>query len=308
MEQPRGSVIVLTWNACDVLARCLESLESQTLAGGFETIVVDNASTDVTLELLRGRGNRVRVIANDRNAGFSAPNNEAARAAVGEVLFFLNSDTELLAPDTLARLAEAVEAPGVAIAGPTLVNPDGSLQPSCAAHPSIGGALVIASGLHRLVPQRLRAHLVPQFWSHDRPVDTGWLMGAALAVRADVFREVGGFWPHRYAEEQDLAYRVQQRGMRVRFDNSARILHVGNYSFAQRWSDAERAAYVAAAELTFLRTHYSRPRRIVIRMIVGMGHAVRALAHAMVGRPRRAAVFRSMARVYWFTAGRAARG
>ena len=296
-------MLIASWNAAPVLDRCLASLAHQELPGGFETVVVDNGSTDETPEVLRRHADRVRVIRNERNAGFSAANNQAARAARGDVLFLLNSDTELLAPDVLALLAEAAETPGVGLAGPKLLNPDGTLQPSCAGHPTIVRSLVVGAGLQRLLPQDALRRIAPEFWAHDRTIDTGWLMGCALAIRADLYRELGGLWPTEYSEDEDLAYRVQQRGLAVRFVAPASVMHVGNFTIGQRRSDAQRAACVAEAELAFLATHYSRPRAAAIRAIVGFGYAARALAHGLLGRTSRADVFRSMARVYANRAG-----
>jgi GT2 family glycosyltransferase len=179
-----------------------------------------------------------------------------------------------------------------------LLNPDGSLQASCAAFPSAALSLLIGSGLHRLAPDRMLARVAPQFWSHDRAIDTDWLMGAALSMRAGVFHELGGFWPIMYCEDQDLAYRVRRRGLRVRFDPSVRTVHVGNHAAAQRWSSVERAKRVARAELSFLRTHYLRPRVAAIRAIAGAAYAGRAIVHAALGRKHPAAVYGAMARVY----------
>lgn len=297
-------MIIPSWNACEVLADCLASLREQELAGGFETIVVDNASTDGTADLLREQSGRVRVITMDHNAGFSAANNRAAQEARGSVLFFLNSDTELTAPDTLELLARAAEAPGVGIAGPKLLNPDGTLQSSCAGDPTIASTLLLSTGVWRLVPAQLRHRTLPQLWPHDRSIDTDWVKGAAMAVRAEVFREAGGFWPLLYGEEQDLAYRVRRRGLAVRFVSEARILHVGNYSLSQRQSDSERAARVATAELAFLESHYSGARAVAIRAIAGTGYALRALIHAALGHDGTAAVYRSLAARYAAGPGR----
>ena len=291
-------MIVVSWNAGPVLGGCLESLERQRVTGGFETIVVDNASTDNTAEVLRVHADAIRVITNDQNAGFSAGNNQGAAAARAPVLFFLNSDTELLGPDVLERLAEVVEEPTVAIAGPLLVKPDGSLQPSCVAHPSVPLALLIGSGLHPLLPDRLAMRAAPQFWSHDRPSDVGWVDGAAFAIGADLFHELGGWWSSIYAGEENLAYRAQRRGLRVRFVPAAKVMHVGNFSLAQRQSESARAARVASAEMRFLRAHYGRWRANAIRVIVGSSYAARVPAHAALGRRERARVFLAMARVY----------
>jgi GT2 family glycosyltransferase len=293
------SVIIATWNAADVLDACLDSVAAQRVEGGFETIVVDNASTDNTRDVLGARDDGIRVIANDRNARFAGANNQASAEARGNVLFFLNSDTELLGPDVVERVAQVVESEGVGLAGPLLVNPDGSVQPSCAVHPTVGRSLLLAGGLHRLLPDRLLARVAPEFWSHDRPIDTGWLMGAAIATRAALFRELGGFWSTMYAEDQDFAYRLRERGLRIRFEPSVKVMHVGNHSLSKRWSDSERAEQVARAELVFLRTHRGRPARAAIRAIVGSGYALRALAHRLLGRDRTAAVYRAMTRVYW---------
>jgi GT2 family glycosyltransferase len=186
----------------------------------------------------------------------------------------------------------------VGLAGPLLVNPDGSVQPSCAAHPTVIRSLVVGAGLHRLLPHRIRARMAPEFWAHDRPIDTGWLLGAALAIRADLFRELGGLWSTEYAEDEDLAYRLQRRGLRVRFDNSARIMHLGNHTLGKSRTDAQRAARVAEAELTFLRTHYPRRRAAAIRAIVGAAYAARAVLHRLLGRPAQARLYRAMAGVY----------
>lgn len=298
MGAPRVSVVIPSWNACDVLASCLDSLALQEVRGGFETIVVDNASSDGTAELLRERSDRVRVISNRENVGFSVANNQAARDARGSVLFFLNSDTELLSPEVLERLASSVEADGVAMAGPMLVNPDGSLQPSCAAHPSITRALIVGAGVHRWLPNAVLRRVAPEFWSHDHPLDTDWVKGAAVAVQADVFRQLGGFWPIMYSEEEDLAYRAQERGLRVRFDSSVRVMHVGNHSNRQRWVSAARAARIASAEISFLRAHYSRPRAAAIRAITGTAYGLRAIAHRVLRHEQAAAVYRAMTHVY----------
>jgi N-acetylglucosaminyl-diphospho-decaprenol L-rhamnosyltransferase len=307
VERLAVSVIVVTWNAGDVLGACLDSVARQRVDGGFETIVVDSGSTDGTAELLRGRDDVV-VVSKEDNIGFSAGNNEAAAMARGETLFFLNSDTELLDPDTLATLARTVRMPGVGLAGPRLQNPDGSLQPSCAGHLGVRRALLLTSGLHKLLPDGALARLVPERWSHDSARDTGWLMGAALAVRADAFAEAGGFWPTMYAEDEDLAYRVQRRGLAVRYEPSVRVMHIGNHSLAKRWSDAERAAEVAKAEVAFVRTHFGRTRAAATLAILAAGHGLRLVAHGLLGRRDRARVYRAMARVYASREGRVTGG
>jgi N-acetylglucosaminyl-diphospho-decaprenol L-rhamnosyltransferase len=293
----RHSVIIVTWNAAEVLDRCLQSVLSQEVDGGLETLVVDNASTDDTQAVLARYAERIRAIHNDRNLGFSLGNNQGAADASGEILHFLNSDTELLQRNALQRLADALAEGDVGLVGPRLVNPDGTLQPSCTAHPTVGRALVVASGLHRLLPNRILARVFPRHWSHDESRNMGWLVGAALSVRAEVFREVGGFWSIQYAEEQELAREIQRRGLAVRFVHDVNVMHVENFSNRQRWSSAERAGRIAEAEAAFLAKHYSRPCAAAIRLITASGHAGRAAILRLMGEIERADVYRSMARV-----------
>jgi GT2 family glycosyltransferase len=298
VDRLRGTVIIPSWNAGPVLGPCLDSLARQELRDGFETIVVDNGSTDETEAVLRRHADRVEVIRNERNAGYARSNNQAARRARGDVLYLLNSDTELLEPNVLELLAEAVEDPRVGVAGPKLLNPDGTLQPSCAGYPTIARALVIGSGLHRLLPDGIRRRIVPELWSHDRISDTGWLMGAVLAIRSDLYRELGGLWETEYAEDSDVAYRAHERGLAVRFVEPARVMHIGNERNAGYARSNNQAARVAEGELAFLRAHYSRPRAAAIRSLMWGAYAARAVAHRVLGRRPRAEVFRSMASVY----------
>jgi GT2 family glycosyltransferase len=294
----RYSVIIVVWRDRDVVEACLRSVYAQRLDGEVEVLVVDNASADGTADVLAAHADRVRVLRNEVNTGFSAANNQGARAARGDVLLFLNPDTELVGDDVLRRLGDAVSTPGVGLAGPRLVNPDGTLQPSCAAYPSVGRALLLATGLHRLLPDALRARVAPTAWSHDRSRDADWVMGAALCVRPDVFAEVGGFWPVLYSEDTELAWQVHRRGMAVRYVNEAVVVHLGNYSNAQRLSDAQRAVRVAEGELAFLARHYGRGRATAIRLMLAAGCAARVPLLWALGRRARARELAAMARAY----------
>lgn len=291
----RHSVVVVTWNAADVLARCLDSVRTQDVSGGIETIVVDNASTDGTQAVLERHADHVRVIRNATNLGFSEGNNQGARAATGDVLHFLNSDTELLQPDALERLMLELAKPGVGLVGPRLENPDGTLQTSCRADPTVVRSALVAVGAHRFAPNPLRVRILPAAWSHDRARDVDWVVGAALSVRADAFRYAGGFWPIHYAEEQDLARKLRRAGFRVRFLPEVRVMHVENVSNKQRFSSPERAARTAEAERAFLDKHLSPRRAAAIRRITAAGHLGRSAILRRLGHADRADVYAAMA-------------
>jgi GT2 family glycosyltransferase len=303
---PACSVIVVNWNAADVLPACIESVFSQHLPEPAELIVVDNASDDGSLELLSRLAPRVKTIRNDENVGFSRACNVGARAASCEVLFFLNPDAVLLGQDTLGLLLGELRSPTVGIAAPKLLGADGALQPTCARFPAASGALITTTGANRLLPDRARARLAPTSWSHGWSIDADWVKGAAMAIRSTVFWRLGGFWRETfmYAEDLDLCYRVHRAGLRVRFVEPARVMHLDDYSADQRWTDGERIARSAWGELVFLRVHRSRAHAALIRALTVLGSAIRAVVLRLLGRAPRAQEYLTIAKVH--LTGRAA--
>jgi GT2 family glycosyltransferase len=148
------------------------------------------------------------------------------------------------------------------------------------------------------MPDRLKARLAPQQWSHSESRDVDWAMGAVIGIRTGLWRDLGGYWPLMYASETDLAWRARLRGHRTRFVRESAVMHVGNFSNRQRWSGPEREARVAGSELRFLQAHYSPLRRGLIRAIVACTYAGRAPVLRLLGRSARAREYSAMARVY----------
>ena len=294
------STIIVNWNASAVLGDCLDSVLSQRLPREHEVIVVDNASTDRSPEVLAAYADRVRVVANAANLGFAAANNQGARLARGDFLFLLNPDTRLVGPGVLARLVRELDDPRVGLVGPRLLNADGSLQGSCASLPGLSSAAVLAVGAHRLLPDRLRARLTPVVWSHRRSIDTGWLRGAALVMRRAVFERVGGFCEDTfmYGEDLDLGYRVARAGLRVRFAADAEVVHHDDHSASQRWTPSQRARRVGRGELSFMSRNYRPLHAWAVRLVVGAGYAARAAAFRLLRAPRKAEVYGALAAVY----------
>ena len=130
------SICIVSWNVSEDLRSCLDSLYALDCAVSFETLVVDNASGDDTLQMLSARFPQVHVIANDRNLGFAAANNQALRAATGRYVMLLNPDTVVHqgALNSVVRFLDGH--PDVGIAGFKLLYPDGSLQFSCRSFPN----------------------------------------------------------------------------------------------------------------------------------------------------------------------------
>jgi len=262
----RLSVIVVNWNGEHLLADCLGPLTG----GPFDVIVVDNASTDGSVQLLEKSRGSVRMIVNQANRGFAVANNQGIATAKTDYVLLLNNDT---VPNTAAL--EAVvsfldEHPAVAIVGPTLVNPDASPQPSCGPGPNLWTELLGKTLLHRLLPG-LRAKAPSQ----ARAVD--WVTGAALFARTSVLRELGGLdeGMFMFYEDLDLCARARERGHEVWFVPTAPIVHIGGASTR----NVEAKSLVDSYRSTdrYFRQHGPSWRRWLVRAMTVVEMMVRSV-------------------------------
>jgi N-acetylglucosaminyl-diphospho-decaprenol L-rhamnosyltransferase len=217
MSAPRVSVIVVSWNAREHLIACLDRLAVQE---PHELIVLDNGSTDGSLELLRERGD-LQLIQLE-NPGFGAANNVGAKHARGTYLLLLNSDCEL-DDGALATLADFLDSdPRAGIVGPMLRFPDGRLQRSMGRGPSLLTELLQKTMLHRIFSY---GSYSPRTYYADRTPD--WVTAACMLVRSEVFAAVGGFDEHFFMlmEDLDLCKRVRDAGFAVHYTPRAGAVH-----------------------------------------------------------------------------------
>jgi GT2 family glycosyltransferase len=211
------TVVVVNWNGAHLLSDCLGPLTKR-----FPTVVVDNASTDVSVTLMSSRFPEVQLIVNDGNAGFSRANNQGIERARTDYVLLLNNDTipDVRAIDELAMFLDTHPVAG--IVGPTLVNVDGSRQDSCGPGPNLKTELLAKTMLHRLLTGR-------RSWSpvNHRKVD--WVTGAALCIRRDLVLELGGLdeGMFMFYEDLDLCARAREAGHEVWFVATPPIVHLG---------------------------------------------------------------------------------
>jgi hypothetical protein len=213
------SVVIVSYNSREVLPACLNSLREHTAGVPYEAIVVDNASTDGTADLVARDYPWVRLIRRPSNAGLSAAVNEGVAASFGTYIAQLNPDIRI-AQDVLAPLAAYLrEHPDVAIAAPRLLNDDGTLQLSCRSFPGYSTALFSRySLLTRLLPgNRYSARYLMSDADHGVTRDVDWVSGAALMLPRAVFDRLGG-WDagfFLFSEDVDLCRRAHDAGYRV---------------------------------------------------------------------------------------------
>jgi N-acetylglucosaminyl-diphospho-decaprenol L-rhamnosyltransferase len=229
MSSPDVSVVVVSYHARDHMERSLASV----VDGGYEVIVVDNGSSDGSVEFVRHRFPTVRLLALGENRGFGAANNAGLGVASGRYVLLLNSDAWPVgdAVDQLTRYAD--RHPEAAVVGPRLLNPDGSLQRSVRGFPSLWRVATEFLFLRKLAKSsRVFNAFYACNFDHREEREVDWLKGAVLLLRRSAVEQVGGFDTSffLFSEEVDLCYRLRQAGWRIRFWPGAEFVHVGGLS------------------------------------------------------------------------------
>ncbi len=224
MSQPLVSAIIVTiWSPQDA-TKCVQALLKQTIAQDIEILVLDNHSEDDSIGTLRARFGthpQVRLFESNRNRGYGAGNNYAARSARGEYLLIINPDNEL-EPTGLERMVQTLrEDPSIGILAPKLEYPDGRIRESARAFPSLLDVCIKRTFLQYLFPGRLRHYL--QLDAPDVLLrDTDWVVGACLFFRRDFFNQLLGFDERFFLffEDIDLCRRCHLKGKRVVYASS----------------------------------------------------------------------------------------
>jgi GT2 family glycosyltransferase len=272
-EAPDVSVSIVNTNSKDLLLACLESLRGESV----EIVVLDNASEDGSADAVRERFPEVRVIAQERRAGFGANHNTVIRATTGRYVYILNEDTT--SDDWgFARMVEYMDAnPRVAMLGTRLVYPDGRTQASAWRFPSPAGSLV---GLATLG----RAGVVQSHGSEPHRVD--WAMAAALLVRREALDEVGVFDEDFfiYSEETDLALRLRRAGWTVVFFPDVTVVHHESQFSAK--IPERRINEVWRSRHRYWSKHHSAAGARVAALATAGQYAARAAAAVVLRRDR----------------------
>jgi GT2 family glycosyltransferase/tetratricopeptide (TPR) repeat protein len=258
------SIVIPVYNRVDLTVQCLEAI-GQTTSGDFEVVVVDDASTDGTADVLAQFGSALTVVRHDANHGFARACNDGARAARGDLLVFLNNDTQPRPGWLEALIAAADAAPDVGAVGARLLYPDGTIQ-----HAGIGFTPDFEPfHLHQGVPADAPAV------TEDRDCEA--LTGACLLVPRSVYAEIGGFDEgyRMYFEDIDLCLRIRATGRRVRYAAGSVVVHLERASsptFAQAYAanrvsrERFRARWVTAAHGAAV-APVGRPARAPLRVL-----------------------------------------
>lgn len=270
------SIIVVNWNTVDLLRQCLRSVYRETNGINFEVIVVDNASSDESVAMVRQEFCEAILIANTENRGFAAANNQGIAISRGRYVLLLNSDTIVLDQAIQKTIAYGDNYPDTAVVGCRILNPDRSLQNSCFMFPSILNWFLFSTYLYQLFP---RSHFFGReqmtWWLRDDSREVDVVTGCFMLVRRQAIDDVGmmdeGFF--MYAEETDWCYRFKSKGWKNRFTPDAEIIHIGGASAPKLGS--RRAQITNASFTRYMSKHWSKPRALVGTYMILLFYAVR---------------------------------
>ena len=267
------SVIVVSYNGREELARCLAAIRAASAGLDAELIVVDNASGDGSAEMVAERFPEAHLIANHANVGFGRANNQAFEVARGRYLLLLNPDTEP-APNALRTLLAFADAnPRAGLVGGRLEYPDGRHQHSAFHFPDWKQALF--GFFDTLVPLDSRPNGRYAASRYARPFAAEHLLGACLLVRREALEQVGPFDARyfMYFEETDLCARMRRAGWQNLYTPDARVRHVG----AGTTSAVKEKMSVEfhRSQAIFYRTHRGPVGYAMLKAIVWAGIAYR---------------------------------
>jgi GT2 family glycosyltransferase len=229
------SIIVVSWNTRDFLRRCLTTIECEvekTPQLKLETIVVDNASSDKSPQMVADEFSWAQLILNPTNKGFAAANNQGIRASSGRHVLLLNSDTEVAkgAFQELVQFMDYNEKAGAA--GARLLNPDGTLQAGCSPMLTPFTEFWHLMFLDRIWP---RSSYPLQSWANNIPRKVEVIKGACFVLRKNALNEVGLLDEryHMYTEEVDLCFRLAKKDWELWYIPTAVVTHYGGASSSQ---------------------------------------------------------------------------
>jgi GT2 family glycosyltransferase len=256
------SIIIVNRNTKDLLLACIGSIYTTIHTLLFEIWVVDNASSDGSVDATRRTFPEVRCIENDRNLGFAKANNQAISQAQGRYVVLLNTDTVLMQSAIATIVDFMARNQKVAICGGQLLNGDGSLQNSIANLPTLATELLNKSLLRLMFPKRYPGKEI----RIDHPVEVESVIGACMVVAKEAIDRVGLLDEAYFFffEETDWCLLMKKNGWSIFFHPQAHIFHLQGRT-AKKNIVAARIEYWKSRYI-FFRKHYHPAFLILLRI------------------------------------------
>ncbi|HVP35723.1 MAG TPA: glycosyltransferase family 2 protein [Terriglobales bacterium] len=285
---PLLSIIIVTWNSEEFIEKCLKSIFDTKGSIDLEVIVVDNDSKDSTTKVIGKFKPEVRLISNQQNLGYAKANNQGIEVSKGDYLLLLNPDVELKENCLRLMLDFLKKQPEIDALGPQLLNPDGSIQPSCREFPDFSILFWEFTGPSLLFPKnRIFGRWRMGYFDFQSPGEVDQPMGSCLLLRRNVIQKTGVF-DERFPiffNDVDLCYRIKQSGGKLYFLPEAKALHYQGGSTEQ-----SKPSMILSSHLSFFRFLSKYKTGILNRILLylfGILLFVTALLRIMVYAVRR---------------------
>lgn len=280
------SIIILSYNTKDLLARCLESLFKNVREVSHEVIVVDNNSSDGSADFVKKQFKKVTVIENTENVGFAKGINSGAEHAKGTYLLFLNSDTEMVDSSLSELVTYLDQHQDAGVVGGLLTNIDGTVQRSYGSFYHLPSVILMIFGGEKL---EIAAH------SHSKIQEVDWVSGGFFLTRAHLFNELSGFDEHffMYIEDMEFCYRVKKAGYKVVFAPFSRVLHVGHASASRSFAIVQ----IYKGLLYFYKKHKNILEYNILKVILAKKALIAIGAGYLLRRPQLVCTYKKALRV-----------
>ena len=254
---PQLSIIILSYNTKDLIRKCLTSVYSTIQSVSFEVIVVDNASGDQSVTMIKKEFKKVHVIESKENLGFGNGINLGVKSAKGEFLLFLNSDAELQA-DVFSQMITYMKSnERIGILGGKLLNYDGSMQRSFSNFYGVKDIVILLFGREKVEMSLL---------GKDVRKEVDWVSGGCMWIRRSVFDAIQGFDPQifMYIEDMEICFRVRKLGYTIYYYPDFVVKHVGHGSSNREFAITN----IYKGIMYFYKKHKSSQEVILVRIFL----------------------------------------
>src|SRR5580704_2737953 len=279
----RISIVIVTWNGKKYVAECLDSLQAYINDSTAEVIVVDNASTDGTPELVRDSYPGATLIRNEKNLGFAKANNIGIRRASGEYICLINSDVRVH-DGCIEKIVEYMKKdPRIGLLGPKMLGADGKAYRSYMGAPTLWRCFCRALALDDLFPNsKIFGGFLMPYFKMDRIAEVDVLNGWFWVTRRDALNEVGLMDDtlFKYGDDLDWSKRFHDAGWKLIYFPDVESLHYGGASSAR--APIKFSVEMQRANFQYWQKHHGLTSQIVYRGIVWMHQALRLAGYSVL--------------------------
>lgn len=309
-HSPQVSIIIVNWNVGELVIQALQSLFEQSgySREEMEILLVDNASSDNSVELIQSTFPELDIIVNKENVGFGRANNEMYQRCRSGLVLLLNPDT-IVKDNAIKKMVDQMRAESsIGALGCRLLNPDGTFQRSGGgSFPTLKNLAWNYFFLNRITPKSWAPPAI--FFNEDpgRTVDVEWISGAALLLRKEaVGDELFDSKFFMYGEDIELCHRIAKRGWRILYTPDASIVHLYGQSMKKQDSSYVLAAPLKGPRSFFIMLH-GKSGLLFYDFILFMGYTIRWPLFYVAGAIRDNEKYRDMSRLsrkFAYTAGK----